>query len=93
MEIIREWPTWAIVLAGLVAGGALLALNASWLLAAKGVLDAQARKRGTELDNPGLESLSPKRNIRSELPKLDRPPTNLDRPPTNSDGPPASPGG
>ena len=45
MNIFGDLPAWAIVILALLATAILIAQNIGWLLAARGLLDAQRRKR------------------------------------------------
>lgn len=83
MEIIREWPTWAIVLVGLFGAAVLIALNVTWLLAAKKSLDA--RTRASPDDDLGRLTRAREQLTRRRPPDAEPPPT--------PDGPPASPRG
>lgn len=46
MNPLETLPPWAVVIIAVVAAVVLIAMNISWLLAAKGMLDAQRRDAG-----------------------------------------------
>lgn len=46
MNPLETLPSWAVVIIAVVAAVVLIAMNISWLLAAKGMLDAQRRDPG-----------------------------------------------
>ena len=52
MDIIGSLPTWVVVLLAVLVSGILLAQNIGWLLAARGMLAQQQRKRAAEQNRP-----------------------------------------
>jgi hypothetical protein len=52
VNVLETLPTWAIVLLALLLAAILLLQNIGWLLAARGMLDAQRRKGRAASDRP-----------------------------------------